>query len=542
MCQELEQLSHTTSESSMPRFRTAAVAALLVVPIVAGGFLLQQPPVRANSLLFDQVMALVKNQYVDTLPAGTVYEKAARGLVRELNDPYSELLSPVQAAEFNRSTGGRYGGTGMLIGQPNPGVVVVDRVFPNTPAENGGVREGDHILSVDSTAIANIEFAKVSDLLRGEPGSRVLVTYARPGVAEPIKLRLTRRIVHVPAVPYTGMLGDHVGYIPLQTFNENAADEVQSAVDILVKHGAKGLVLDMRDNGGGIVEQALATSSLFLRDGQEIVSVRSRNQAVEVLRSTGRHLALSIPLVVLVDGGSASATEIVAGALQDHDRALVVGTTSFGKGLVQSLYQLEGGYHLKITTGKWFTPSGRSIHRERKLLPNGQFVEVHPDSLGTDTTTRPKFKSDAGRVVYGGGGIRPDVIVADDTLTTVERDLLRSIAPKFQAVNTVLQDYSLQLKGTVAPNFTVPAAWTAEVMRRLAAAGVMIEPKFDVAARAFLSRDLERRVARLSFGEAAAKARALPEDHQLLRAVDLLQHSATQAQLLAAAAATPPGK
>src|SRR4051812_45796984 len=145
--------------------------------------------------------------------------------------------------------------------------------------------------------------------------------------------------------------------------------------------GVKGIVLDMRDNGGGIVEQALETASLFLRDGQEIAAVRSRGQPTEVLRSAGRHLRDTIPLIVLLDGGSASATEIVAGALQDHDRALVLGTNSFGKGLVQSVFQLNGGYHLKITTGKWYTPSGRSIHRERKLMPGGAFVEVHPDSL-----------------------------------------------------------------------------------------------------------------------------------------------------------------
>src|SRR3954468_18669299 len=171
----------------MPRFRTAAAATLLVVPIVAGGFLLQEAPARANALLFDQVMSLVKNQYVDTMPSGAAYEKAARGLVRELNDPYSELLSPVQAADFNRNTGGRYGGTGMLIGQPEKGIIVVDRVFPHTPAEDAGVREGDRIVAVDSVQTATIEYGKVSDLLRGVVGTPVTVTYARPGVTELIK-------------------------------------------------------------------------------------------------------------------------------------------------------------------------------------------------------------------------------------------------------------------------------------------------------------------------------------------------------------------
>jgi carboxyl-terminal processing protease len=520
----------------MQRFRTAAAASLLVVPIVAGGFLLQEPPVRANALLFNQVMTLVRQQYVDTLPTTAAYEKAARGLVRELNDPYSELLSPKQSEDFNRSTGGRYGGTGMSIVELSPGVIAVERVFPNTPAAEGGVREGDHIVSVDNRSTATLDLTKVSSLLRGDVGSQVAVTYSRPGVNELIKLHFTRRVVRVPAVAYTGMYGDHIGYIPLQTFNENAADEVRVAVDQLVKQGARGLVLDMRDNGGGIVEQALETSSLFLRDGQEIASVHSRNQPTEVLKSVGRHMALDVPLVVLLDGGSASATEIVAGALQDHDRALVLGSTSFGKGLVQTVYTLQGGYQLKITTGKWYTPSGRSIHRERTLLANGAFVEVHPDSL-KDTTARPRFKSDGGRLVVGGGGIRPDIAVSDDTIPTAEREFIRAAAPQFQAINTVLQDYALELKGAVSKGFAVPADWTPELMRRLAGAKVTIQPRHDAAARVFLTHDLAQRVARLAFGDAAAKARALPEDHQLLRAIDLLRHSATQAQLLAEAGA-----
>jgi carboxyl-terminal processing protease len=327
------------------------------------------------------------------------------------------------------------------------------------------------------------------------------------------------------------MYDRNIGYIPLQTFNENAAEEVAVAVEKLEQQGAKGIVLDMRDNGGGIVEQALETSSLFLKEGQEIASIRSRSQATEALRSTGKHLTNEIPLIVLVDGGSASATEIVAGALQDHDRALVIGTNSFGKGLVQSVYRLNGGYQLKITTGKWFTPSGRSIHRERKLMPNGSFVEIHPDSIKTDEE-RPMFKSDAGRIVYGGGGIRPDLIVPDDTIATDERDFVRAIAPKSQAINTVLQNYAVELKGKVARDFTPAPEWSNEIIRRLAAADVKIDPKMDAAARRFLTRDLSNRVARISFGDAAAKARTANDDHQLAKALQLLGATTTQAQLL----------
>ncbi|HEY4304776.1 MAG TPA: S41 family peptidase [Gemmatimonadaceae bacterium] len=523
----------------MPRFRTAAVATLLLVPIVAGGFLLQEPPVRASAVLFEQVLSLVKNAYVDSLSSDAMFDKAATGLVRELNDPYSELFAPKESEDFNRTVGGRYGGTGMLLGNPSKGVVTVDRVFPNTPAEEGGVREGDRLITIDSTPVSELAFDAVSIRLRGEIGTKVSVTYARPGVTEPIKLKFTRREVHIPAVTYSTLVGDHIGYVPLQTFNENAAVETQTAIESLIKQGAKGIVLDMRDNGGGIVEQALETASLFLQSGQDIVSVRSRNAAPETSRAEGKRLDKQVPLIVIVDGGSASATEIVAGALQDHDRALILGSQSFGKGLVQSVYRLDGGYNLKLTTGKWYTPSGRSIHRERKLMPNGEFVEVHPDSLAALKMTRPTFKSDAGRIVYGGGGVRPDVLVAEDTISTAERNFFRTAAPQIPKINSILQDYALQLKGSVSPGFTPPPAWTTEVFRRMTADSVVIDPKIDAGAKTAIERDLANRVARLSFGDAAAKVRLVKEDKPLSKAIELLEKNATQAQLLAAA---PPQK
>jgi carboxyl-terminal processing protease len=381
---------------------------------------------------------------------------------------------------------------------------------------------------------------KVSDVLRGLAGSTVKVTFARPGVAEPVKLAFKRAVIHVPAVPFATLLGDKVGYIPLQTFNENAAEEVEAAAAKLVSDGARGIVLDLRDNGGGIVDQSLAVSSLFLKRGQSIVNVRSRNAAEEVARASGDQLATQPPMIVLTDGGTASASEIVAGSLQDHDRALVLGTTSFGKGLVQSVFPLDGGYALKITTGKWYTPSGRSIHRERTLLPDGRFVETRPDSLETEAEkrARPKYSSDAGRTVYGGGGITPDLLVPDDTLLTADQEFLKSIAPKAQAFVSVLNQYAFDLKGTAGRSFTVTPAWRAELRRRLGAAGVTIDAKYEPAATRILDRELDRRVARMVLGDAGAKARALSDDHQLARAVTLLAAAGSQEQLFSAAGVT----
>ena len=520
----------------MRRFRTATATALLVVPIVAGGFLLQEPPVHATAHLFDQVLSLVSSQYVDTVNTAELYERAAKGLVRELNDPYSELMTPKVSEDFNRGTGGRYGGTGMYIGEQQ-GNIVVDRVFPNTPASDAGVLEGDRILAIDDKSVQSWPLLKVSESLRGQPGSQVSVTYQRANVTEPIKIKFVRSVVHVPAVNYSTLLDDKIGYIPLITFNENAAEEVADAVKKLEADGARGLVLDMRDNGGGIVDQALDVTSLFLKEGQEIASIRSRTGKAEVARSSGAHIALNIPLVVLLDGSSASATEIVAGALQDHDRALVVGTTSFGKGLVQSVFPLDGGYALKMTTGKWFTPSGRSIHRERKFI-DGHFVDDRPDSLETDTVrkSRPTFRSDRGRTIYGGGGITPDVIIADDTLSTLEAEFLRSVAPKGQALQQVLAQYALELKGSAKDaNFTVSPAWTTELIRRLGAAGVTIDSKYSAVAAPLLTQELDHRVARRALGDAAAKKREASRDHQLMKAIELLKRSGTQVDLFAAA-------
>src|SRR5215212_7221267 len=533
---------HSLEVARMLRPRTAAAASLLLIPLVAGGFFLQKSPAPGTPRLFDQVISLVANRYVDSLQGSAIFEKAAHGLVRELNDPYSELLAPRQNDEFNRSVGGRYGGVGMLLEeQKTTGTtsVVVGRVFPHTPAEEGGVREGDRIIQVDSLVIVDTKIEKVSDALRGIAGTTVRVTFARPGVPEPVKLSFKRAVIHVPAVPFATILGDKVGYIPLQTFNENAAEEVEAAAAKLVNDGARGIVLDLRDNGRGIVDQSLAVSSLFLKRGQAIVNVRSRNAAEEGARASGDQLPTQPPMIVLTDGGTASASEIVAGSLQDHDRALVVGTTSFGKGLVQSVFPLDGGYALKITTGKWYTPSGRSIHRERTLLPDGRFVETRPDSLETEAEKRerPKYSSDAGRTVYGGGGITPDLIVAFNTLATTEQDFLKSIAPKAQAFVTVLNQYAFDLRDAAPRTFSVTPAWRAELRRRLGAAGVTIDAKYEPAATRFLDRELDRRVARLLLGDAGAKQRALAEDHQLARAVSLLESARSQEQLFASAGA-----
>jgi carboxyl-terminal processing protease len=525
----------------MTRSRKRALFAVLLAPLFAGGFVVQQRTTRDSAHLLDEVLGLVANRFVDSLGEAALYEKAARGLVHELNDPYSVLLSPKELSSFNAQTNGRYAGIGMEIAEVG-GFIEVQRVFPHTPAEQAGVQEGDRIAVVDTANTRGWTTQQTSDALKGTPGSKVSVKFSRPGVPELIPITFTRAVIKIPAVAYAIMLDGKVGYIPLLQFNETAAEELQASVARLTKEGARGIILDLRGNPGGILDQSLAVSNLFLKKGQEISSIRARNGETQAYPATDDPVAPTLPLIVLTDGRSASASEIVAGALQDHDRALVMGTTSFGKGLVQSVFPLDGGYALKMTTAKWYTPSGRSIQKERKLLPNGDFVEVMPDSLETDSArkARPVFKSDAGRTVYGGGGITPDIIIPADTLSTAEQKLFNAFAPKTVAVRTVLLNYSLELKKTVKQDFVVPPTWREEFYRRLQAQGVTIDRSLYNAAGGEVDRLIGNSVARLAFGDSTAKRRAISDDVQLTRAVAAARQASTQRELLALATQKQP--
>lgn len=521
--------------------RKFVLCAVILAPLFAGGFVVQQRTTRDGARLLDQVIGIVASRFVDSLGEAALYEKAARGLVHELSDPYSILLSPKELSSFNAQTNGRYAGIGMEIAEVG-GFIEVQRVFPHTPAEQAGVQEGDRIVWVDTAGTRGWTTAQTSDALKGTPGSKVSVKFSRPGVTELIPVTFTRAVIKIPAVAYAIMLDGKIGYIPLLQFNETATEELEASVARLTKEGARGIILDLRGNPGGILDQSLAVSNLFLRKGQEISRIRARNGESQSYAATEDPIAPSLPLIVLTDGRSASASEIVAGALQDHDRALVMGTTSFGKGLVQSVFPLDGGYALKMTTAKWYTPSGRSIQKERKLLPNGDFVEVMPDSLETDSARRkrPAFKSDLGRIVYGGGGITPDIVVMADTLTTAEQKLFNAFAPKTVIVRTVLLKYSIELKKSVKADFVVPPTWREEFYRRLQAQGVIIDLALYNQAGGEIDRLIGNSVARLAFGDSTAKRRMVSDDLQLMKAITAARQSSSQRDLLALAQKTQP--
>jgi carboxyl-terminal processing protease len=526
-------------ETRMTRNRKAVLASLVLVPLLASGFALQARSTRGGAQLLDQVLTFVALRYVDTLDAQALYEKAARGLVKELNDPYTELFTPKQLEEFSRNTNGRYAGLGMEISKVGD-YVTVNKVFPNSPAEQGGVLEGDKIAIIDTVNARGFNTQQVQNKLLGPIGSPITVQFLRVGVSQPLKLSFKRAEIHVPAVPFAMMLDERTGYVPLQRFSEQTTEDIANSVLALRKQGAKGVIIDLRGNPGGILEEAFSMSNLFLPKGKELLSVRGRGEFQKFV-SQQDPLAPEIPLVVMVDGGSASASEIVAGALQDYDRALVLGTTSFGKGLVQSVYNLDGGYALKITTGKWYTPSGRSIQKERKMNAEGQYVEVLPDSLETDSVrkARPVYKSASGRTVYGGGAITPDVIVSPDTLSSAEQALRRALLPHFAKYFAHVNAVAEEQKGKVKPDFAYNPAWREQVYQRLAADTVKIDKAVWDAGATDVDRAIDARVAKIAFGDTLVLRRGLRDDNQLRRAMELMRKGTTQREIFAASAAAP---
>lgn len=507
--------------------RTLALAALLL-PVGLGGFLLgNSARVRASLDLFNQVFRLVSETAVDSLPDERLYELAARGLVHELNDPYADVLSPEQRASFDRnSIGNRYAGTGMTI-RSHRGKVTAFRVFPTSPAYRAGLRPGDRIVQVGETSVVGWESDSVTTLLLGTPDTDVRVTVERAGADAPIVATIRRAVVRVPAVPYTMMLTGSIGYVPITRFNDVSAADVARAILDLERQGARGFILDLRGNGGGDLYQSLRMAGIFLEPGQEIASVKHRGKAPEVYRAEARPMLSDAPIAVLVDGGSASASEIVAGSLQDQDRALVIGTRTFGKGLVQTQVTLDNGWAVRLTTGKWYTPSGRSIQAEHSTLGDGRFVE--------DTMTgpdRPTYRSASGRVILGGGGVTPDVEVRPDTVSTGERTLARAVGNRIADLQDVVFETARQMASQGTDARSQLSAWRDSVYVRAMTQDLPFSRSDFDGAHAVIDRLLEGQVAGLVGGDSAAFVARMPVDRVLQVAIDRVDRAGTRVRLL----------
>ena len=534
------------------RVRGVTVGAVFGVALAGGGLLVNRALASGGGdvsgrRLFDEVYAKVAAAYVDSLPADSLYTKAVAGLLGELHDPYSVYLTAQRLTRFKETTSGRYAGIGIQVDVRDRRIIVLS-TLPGGPAEAAGVQPGDRLVSVGGKDALGLLPEEATKALRGAPGSQVTIAVERAGVPTPIPLTITRQLIQVHAVQRAQLLpGTQAGYVDVRTFSDSTAEELARAVDSLVRAGAKSLVLDLRGNPGGLVEQGVAVADLFLDPGQAVVSLKGRTD--DVTRSfTDRAPQRwpSLPLVVLVDRSSASAAEIVAGALQDHDRAVVVGQTTFGKGSAQQIFEAGGGA-VKLTTSLWFTPIGRSITRRPKLDEDGHPVvvragaETAADSAADADSTRIPYRTDKGRTVYGGGGITPDVVVRDSAafaqLAGLTQLLGRDV-PKFRDALTA-QALSLKGTGALAPGFAVTPAMLAGLGGELRARGVEGRVADSVLAAphaALAARLLGYEAARYAFGRDAEWARRSGDDVALQRALALLKDVPGRDALLARAA------
>jgi carboxyl-terminal processing protease len=518
----------------MYRHRVLTVAALGLLVLPGTRPVAAQRSTPSGRLLGETIDRITTN-YVDSISRDSVLINAARGLIAQLGDPYAQLFSPAELAAFTRNTiGERYGGLGMSVESHDSGTFIV-RVFEGSPGAKLGIRPGDRIDSVDGTPVRGFALDQVTRRTTGPVNTTVTLTIYSPRTRTTRTVDAQRALVNAPAVPFPMMLEPGIGYLPLQRFSGTSAPELRQAVARLKADGATRFVLDLRGNGGGDLNAAEDVSQVFLRRGQSIVSVRHRGQPEDRRVADVDGASLTDPLVILVDGGTASASEIVSGALQDHDRAVVIGTTTFGKGLVQGLYRLNGGWALKMTTGKWYTPSGRLIQRDYRMNENGQLVEVLPDSLETDSVrrSRPVFRSAAGRPVYGGGGITPDVIVSPDTLSSTEQQLLGALNRTGGRVSSGIFAVALRHLETTRPAFIVPPSWGDTLYREFNRRGINVDRGVFDAGATLVTRLLDRRLASLAHGDSVVVRHALPYDPQLRRAIDLLRGARTTAALFA---------
>jgi len=522
-----------------PSSRTVTVASVLVVSLVTGGWLLERgtrvgfEPTKAEAArLFDDVFDHVHRFYVDSIGENKMYRMAVDGMLYELEDPYTSLLAPDKLGRLNETTSGNYAGIGVQV-DVRDGWMVVIAPTPGSAAERAGIQPGDRIVEVDGRSTRGWTQAEATKALRGKAGTRLAVKIERPGMAAVMALSLTRTPIHQSAVRRVAILPNSVGYLDLKAFSDSTEREVTTAVNALLKRGMKSLILDMRSNPGGLLEQGLRVSDLFLDPGEKIVSLRGRTPEAnrEYDDSTAQRWP-ALPIVVLVDDRSASAAEIVAGALQDHDRAVIVGESTYGKGSAQTIIPLADVGALKITTARWFTPSGRSI--SRPLERNGGGADDFDREPAKKRENR-EYRTDAGRVIYDGGGITPDVMESDSAHVLATRELQDALGRKVGLFRDALTDYALALKGrreVTSQQFTVTQRMLDEVWARMVSRGVAIDRSVYDASAPVVSSLLAYDIARYVFGPEAEFRRRVAGDRAIRSALEISAGTGSQSALI----------
>ena len=518
--------------------RSIVAAAVLSSALVSGGWLMERgskapgKDLASRAHLFDEVFQRVRRDYVDTLTDSTLYRHAIDGALRELRDPHTVFLSPRRLHNLDESTSGQYAGVGIQMDVGDAGITVIG-TLPTAPAEQAGILTGDRIISIEGKTTQGVTAEEALRTLRGDAGTHVHLVIERAGVAARMPFTLERRKIEVNPVRHALLVRDGIAYVDLATFSVAAAADLARSIDSLRAAGARSLILDLRGDPGGLLDQGVSVADLFLDERQAIVSTRGRDaDETRAFADRAAQRWPDMPLVVLTDSSSASASEIVAGALQDHDRAVIVGTTTYGKGSAQRVFRLEDGA-VKVTTALWYTPSGRSINRPRRPVTDDE--DDQPPPKVDSAAPRPRFKTDAGRIVLGGGGIVPDVEVPRRIVTPQDKALQSALGANLPRFRDAIVHYALSRKTSSSltdTNFVVTPAMRDDLYRELEARGVTLSRAVYDSASPLVTRALSGQLARYVFGQRVEFARSLREDPTMQRAIELLQGVKTQKELI----------
>lgn len=518
---------------------TIAPIVVAGIALVTGGWFLQHGAEQEQNVyyqanLFNEVLHRVADQFVDAKDPSTLYKLAIDGMLEELGDPHTVLMSNEDHSRLMVETQGEYGGLGMEIGARDGWITVISPL-PGTPAERAGMMAGDRIVEIDGKSTHDLAEDAAVKLLRGQRGTAVQLKVARVGMDEPLSFRIIREEILIKSVPSAYMIDSSIGYVELVRFSERSTAELKAAIDGLRAKGAKGLILDLRRNPGGLLDQGISVADLFLPQGVTVAETRSRiQQQNQKAFAADPDQFQGLPIILLVGPGSASAAEILAGALQDHDRVLVVGRTSYGKGSVQSIFPMSNKNYLKMTTARWYTPAGRSIQRPYGI----GLSKADGDTTTTDTTKKPMYKTDSGRVVFGGGGIHPDLLVNPDTLNANEKAFYELAQKQAQAYRTAAFNYAVRYV-KAHPGMKLDFPVTDEMLTgfydQLVTTGVKIPRDIFDRARSAIVDDLAVEIAYSKGGQEAWRQRANMHSNEIAVALQLLHKANSPPALFTAA-------